>query len=108
MELRVTKCNWADVRREDQTPLAVPAECTELHAMPRVRTGEPLRILGAQVSTQADYESEVDAILTKAWQAYHSKAMLWKTRGSVTASGISPFSRVSHGHAEPGTGPRIY
>lgn len=53
LELHITKCKGADVRREDQMPAAVPAECAELHAMPRVQTGEPPHILGAPVSTQA-------------------------------------------------------
>lgn len=65
--------------------MEVPADCAEVLAMPQTQTAKPLRILGALVGTVADRESEFTAMIAKAWVAYHSEAVLWRTRGSLAA-----------------------
>lgn len=85
LELRLNKCKWAEVRCRDQPATRVSHEHAELSAMPHVLEHAPMLIPGAPVSMTADFDLEFTQIVAKAWQAHHSNAPFWRSRGSLGA-----------------------
>lgn len=53
--------------------------------MTQVPADDIICILGASVSMTADLELEFAEIISKARQAFHSKAPVWRSRGSTGA-----------------------
>lgn len=51
--------------------------------MAQALSDDTRRILTSPVGMTAEIESEFADIIAKAWQAFHSKALLWRSRRSI-------------------------
>lgn len=76
LQLRLTKCRWAQARRRDQTATRPPETCSELLSMAEVADSQATRVLGAEVHMQADHVCESEKTVAKTWAAFHLKAPL--------------------------------
>lgn len=87
--LRLPKCTRKELRRNDQTPRDITACCKALEAV-------CMKVLGAQVSPQADHSAEFRHVLRKAWAAYHSRRRIWATPGCFAPKmRIPPLSVIT-------------
>lgn len=85
LELRLTECKWAEVRRPDQQATPVSRACHELRCMSNVDKASTMRVFGADVHMQAYLELEFAQVLSRTWAAFHMKAPLRRTKGSLHA-----------------------
>lgn len=65
LELRLSKCKWAQGKRPDQSDVGPQPEHAELAAMARVPETACMRVLGAPVHMQADSTVEFDEVVAR-------------------------------------------
>lgn len=85
LEFTCAKCGWSEVRRQGQPPTPVPEAHQELGTMAQSDMTATIRVLGSGVRMQANYELEFTQVLANVLAASHTKAPLWRTRGSLHA-----------------------
>lgn len=83
--LRLSKCKWAPVKRDDQRANGPKPEHRELAAMSRVPDAESMLVLGAPGKIQADSTLEIAHVVARAWSALHAKVPVLRSRGHLNA-----------------------
>lgn len=90
LQLRFSECHWAEVRRQDRSPTPVRPELAELLWMAEVAPTKTMSVMGAIVDMQADHDMDGVIIIANVWEAFHAKALLRRSKGSVQTKSIVP------------------